>query len=72
MRLHEVTKRGLARPDYRYLGCTGSQESGWDHRTNDPTRTNLWIIDRVVVNNANSDENHGRLYEISWPSAPPT
>jgi sugar lactone lactonase YvrE len=40
--------------------------------TNDPTRMNLWIVDRVVDNNANPNENDGRLYEISWPSAPPT
>jgi hypothetical protein len=40
--------------------------------TNNPTRMNLWIVDRVVDNNANPNENDGRLYEISWPSAPPT
>jgi hypothetical protein len=36
----------------------------------DPSRLNLWITARGVDNNANPNENDGRIFEISWPSAP--
>jgi DNA-binding beta-propeller fold protein YncE len=37
-----------------------------------PSRMNLWVVDRGVDNGTDPRENDGKLFEISWPSAPPT
>jgi hypothetical protein len=39
--------------------------------TNDPKQLNLWVADGGVDNADDPKENDGRIFEISWPSAPP-
>jgi hypothetical protein len=36
----------------------------------DPSVMNMWITARGVDNDANPNENDGRIFEIGWPSAP--
>jgi hypothetical protein len=36
----------------------------------DPSVLNMWITARGVDNDANPNENDGRIFEIGWPSAP--
>jgi hypothetical protein len=36
----------------------------------DPSRTNMYIVDRVIDNNANANENDGRMYEMSVDLSP--
>jgi hypothetical protein len=38
--------------------------------TNDPNRMDLYIVDRGVDNDANPNENDGKLYEMSVPLPP--
>ena len=39
--------------------------------SSDPTAMHLWIADRGIDNNQNSNENDGRIYEVSFPPISP-
>jgi hypothetical protein len=74
--IYEVTKsgalvriidcRGIPAGNRSYAGVTMAPTSDPnDH----PSRLNYWIVDRQVDNGTDPNENDGKLYEVSAPSA---
>jgi hypothetical protein len=63
--------RGIPTTNRAYAGVTMAPTS---NPNDEPTRLNFWIVDRQVDNGTDPNENDGKLYEVSAPSAdtPPT
>jgi hypothetical protein len=72
--VYEVTKSGaLVRIiDLSSIGTRNLAGLTLAPGTNDANRLNLWIAARGVDNNADPNENDGKIFEIAWPSAPRT
>ena len=80
--LYELTKSGTL---IRIIDCRGVGPAGnrafagvtmapTSNPNDAPTAMNFWIVDRQVDNGSDPNENDGKLYEVSAPSAdtPPT
>jgi hypothetical protein len=72
--VYEVTKTGelVRKIDLSTIAGLSARWAGvvLAPGTNDPNRLNLWIAARGVDNDADPNENDGKVYEIAWPSAP--
>jgi hypothetical protein len=69
--IYEVTKSGqLVRTiDARMPGMTFLSGMSMAPATNQPGRSNIWIVDRAVDNGPDPNENDGKLFEVSVPTS---
>ena len=70
----EFTKDGalLQTIDVSALGMVNPADITLAPATNDPTRTDMYVVTRGIDNNDNPNENDGKMYEISAPDLGPT
>ena len=70
--IYEVTKAGaLVRTidASRIPGMANLSGLAWAPASDNSGRTDYWIVDRAVDNGANSNENDGKIFEISVPGS---
>ncbi len=70
----EVTKDGalVQTIDVSGLGMVNPADITLAPATDDPTRTDMYVVTRGIDNDAHPDENDGVMYEISAPDLGPT
>jgi hypothetical protein len=70
----EVTKTGalVQTIDVTAIGMKNPADITFAPATDDPTRTDMYVVTRGIDNDKHPDENDGTMYEISAPNLGPT